>query len=100
MNLTAIFGQFAGREVALIEKEYEYKSKHAGTIKVTQLELANPQDQVLEDMKQTASQNSLYLRVWWPGIMGTMDYRTNRVNAHIEKSADGKWRVANRFELG
>ena len=40
------------------------------------------------------------LRVWWDGIMGTMDFRTNRVNAHIEKEADGKYRVSNRFNIG
>lgn len=32
--------------------------------------------------------------------MGTMDYRTDRVNTHIEKAPDGKWRVGPRFDIG
>jgi hypothetical protein len=29
-----------------------------------------------------------------------MDYRTDRVNAHVDKGADGKYRVGNTFNIG
>ena len=100
MDLTAIFWKFAVREVPLIEKPYEIEIEGLDTIEGTQIELADQNDPTLAEMNQIASQNGLNLRVWWPGIMGTMDYRTDRVNAHIKKGDDGKWRVADNFNIG
>ncbi len=100
MDLAAIFGKFVGREVPLIERPYENKGEFLDTIQRTQLELANKNDPNLAEMSEVASENGLNLRVWWQGIRGTADYRTDRVNVRIEKSDDGKWRVANNFNIG
>lgn len=99
MKLSDIFGKFAGREVPLNEKPYEVKLQ-SRTIKGTQLELANKNDPTIAEMEKTAAENGLSLRLWWPGIMGTMDYREDRVNAHLEKDKGGKWRVSSKFNLG
>lgn len=99
MNLKDIFGKFAGREIPLVEKPYEVKLTNR-TIKGTQLELADENHPTLAEMNDTAAMNGLTLRLWWPGVMGTMDMRDDRVNAHLEKSNDGKWRVANKFNIG
>ena len=64
------------------------------------VEPADKDDATLAEMKQVAEQNGLILRLWWEGIMGTMDYRTDRINAHIEKGNDGKWRIADKFDIG
>lgn len=99
MKLSDIFGKFAGREVPLTEKKHQVKLT-SRTIEVTQLSLTDPKDPTLAEMEKTAEKNGLSLRVWWPGVMGTMDYREDRVNAHLEKDKGGKWRVSNKFDLG
>src|SRR4051812_40315344 len=98
-SLTDIFNQFAGKEVPMAETS---RTLNIGGKDYTFNEIApaNANDPTLEAMKKAANDKGLRLRVWWPGIMGTMDYDTRRVNAHIEKAQDGKWRVSNRFNLG
>jgi hypothetical protein len=76
-NITEIFNQFAGKEVQ-----------------------PDANDPTLLAMKKAASDNGLKLRVWFPGMISTMDYRTDRVNAHVGKGADGKYRVSGRFNIG
>lgn len=95
MDVSRIFNKFAGREVPLEEKVVRV----AGYT-FTEYDLKNNPDPVIEEMEQTAAKNGLSLRVWWPGVGGTCDYDTTRVNAHIEKSPDGKWRVSPNFGLG
>lgn len=98
-SVTELFNKFAGREVPLVEKPYEIKIGEK-TITGTQLELANDNDPTLAEMNELAEQNGLSLRVFWPGIMGTADIQPNRINAHLEEGADGKWRVSGNFTLG
>lgn len=98
-DVSNLFNKFAGREVPMAEtqrkmtiggKEYTFN----------EVSPADKNDPVLAEMRDEAKKHGLSLRVWWEGIMGTMDYRMDRVNAHIEKAQDGKWRVAPRFNLG
>ena len=100
-NLSKIFGRFAGREVGLIEKPYEIKLRSTGeTIRGTNLVLGNENDPTVKELREEASKHGLQLRLWWPGLMGTMDYRLDRLNAHVEKADDGKWRVSSNFGIG
>ncbi len=39
------------------------------------------------------------LRIWLPGTVGIMNYDLSRVNAHIEKSEDGVFRIT-KVDLG
>lgn len=39
------------------------------------------------------------VRVRLPGTMGTMDYRLDRLNVHIEKQADGSYEIT-EVDLG
>lgn len=79
-KITDLFNKFAGKEVLS--------------------PIMSMPDPVIAEMKQLANDNGLKLRVWFPNTVGTMDYQPDRVNAHIEKGADGKYRVSNRFNLG
>ena len=99
MDLKAIFGKFSGQPVRMVEEPYELKSRHLGTIKGVQLKL-DPDDPTVSDMKEAAAQAGLQLRLWWPGTGGTADYRLDRVNASIEKSDDGQWRISDDFSIG
>lgn len=100
-NLSAIFGRFAGQEIEFTETPYKRELKSIGqTIEGVTIQPANSDDPVLKDMRKTAEAHGLSLRLWWPGLMGTMDFRGDRVNAHIEKEADGKYRIQPHFSIG
>ncbi len=100
-DLSKIFGRFAGREVDMREEVQELDLPALGIkAKIPVISPANPNDPVFEEMRTEAQKHGLTLRLWWEGVVGTMDYRTNRVNATIEKNGDGKWRVSSRFNIG
>ena len=94
-DVSQIFNQFAGREVAMREDTFTFKGRE-----YKQLDLADRNDATVTEMEKFAKDNGLQLRLWWNGIAGTMDYRLDRVNAHIEQGTDGKYRIAPRFDLG
>ena len=62
--------------------------------------LADPQNPVIADMREAAAAAGLRFRLWLPGSVGTRDVRPDRVNAHVEKNSDGKYRIADRFDIG
>ncbi len=81
-DLKKIFGKFAGKEL----KDPNRTTRDC--------------DDVLDSMKAAAKKNGLHLRMWFPGTIGTMELRLDRVNAHVKQGKDGKFRVSNRFEIG
>lgn len=102
IDLHALFNRFAGQEIAFVEELHirELKNKPGATIKSV---VAMPEDMnnpVFQEMQKTAAQNGLSLRLWWPGMHGTMDYNPSRVNISIEKEHDGKYRIQPDFQLG
>jgi hypothetical protein len=99
-DVSHIFNKFAGREVPMVEEKKVHHSPYSGDHEYTQVKLADPNDPTVQEMRDEAKKHGLKLRLWWPGIAGTMDFRTDRINAHIEKEADGKYRVSKRFNIG
>lgn len=99
MNVSALFNKFAHQEISVLETNREID---LGGEKMTfpELSFADNNDPLLVEMRQTAKENGLTLRIWLPGTLGTMDMRPNRVNVHVEKHEDGKWRIAPQFTLG
>ena len=95
VDIESIFNKFAGREVPM-----KHEIKKVAGYTFNEIHPALNPGPVLTEMQDTAKKNGLSLRVWWDGMAGTMDYRTDRVNAHIEEGADGKYRVASRFNIG
>lgn len=94
-KLQEIFGRFVGLEVPMVEK---YNTMAGQT-----LIFAEPEkdiDPVLKEMKDLAKENGLIMRFHWQGIFHPVYYRNDRVNASIEKGADNKWRVADKFTIG
>jgi len=80
-DLTKLFNKFAGKEIPV-----SFAS--------------NRRDPTLEEMENLAKANGLILRVWFPDTLGTMDLRNDRINAYVNKEADGKYRVGNNFKIG
>ena len=94
-DITQLFNKFVGREVPV----RELSNSETGT--VVYVEALNAPDPVIKEMEQLAKDNALSLRVWFPaGSRGTMDARRDRMNAHVEKAADGKYRVTDKFHIG
>lgn len=99
-DVSHLFNKFAGREVAMTERTETVDFKHIGKQTFTVVEPANKDEPLFKEMQSEAKKHGLSLRLFWPGMMGTMDYRTDRVNANIEKGDDGKWRVGKHFGIG
>lgn len=99
-DVSHIFNKFAGREVDMTERTETIKFKHLGEQTFTVIEPANKDEPLFKEMQDEAKKHGLSLRIFWPGLMGTMDYHTDRVNANVEKGTDGKWRVGKSFGIG
>jgi hypothetical protein len=72
-DITSLFNKFAGKEL-----------RHPNTYDI---------DPVQEEMAKIAKDNGLRLRVWFPGSIGTCDYDLSRVNVHVNRDPDGKYRI-------
>ena len=99
-HITRLFNKFAGKEIAVKEDRYILQMDNNKPAPVNVVKLRNAQDPVLGAMKNIAEKHGLKLRIWWPGKIGTRDYKPNRVNAYLEKQADGKYRISNKFHIG
>jgi hypothetical protein len=91
-DLSDQFQRFAGKEVEVTETTHQTKCE---TITSTHLVEPSP---IIEELKQAVG--GLELRLWLPGQMGTMDFRMDRLNVHVNKDADGKYRIGPDFRLG
>jgi hypothetical protein len=95
------FAKFAGKEVAVTETPWKREYKfNPGVVYEGVTARYDEQDPVILSLKEETAKAGFYPRIWMPGTFGTMDYQTSRLNVHIEKEADGKYRIQPRFTLG
>ena len=100
MSAAIQFNQFAGREVAVTEKDMtEFYKKLGFDFAGVEAHL-DENDPVVKELSDAVAKTGLELRIWLPGTMGTMDMRPNRLNVHIAKEADGKYRIQPGMDLG
>lgn len=95
IDLKAIFGRFAGREVPLEEKIIDI-----GGGGYPRLSFKHDPDPTLETLKEEAAKHGLDVRVWIPGTMGTTEVDRNRLNIYIDKDKYGAWKIQPDFHLG
>jgi hypothetical protein len=90
-DISRLFNKFSGREVPMLEVKHVVS---LGKPFATDVKLADPQHPVIKEMRNVARENGLSLTLSWPGVPLPKDYKADRVNVHIEKASDGKWRVS------
>jgi hypothetical protein len=97
-SIMPFFNKFAGREVQVVETTSDIV---IGGQKYT-LKSVRPveDDPVIQAMKDTAVKNGIRLRIWFPGSPNAPLYDLGRVNAHIVKGRDNKYRVSCSFNIG
>ena len=91
-KLTEVFNKFSGKEIDVVE--VKGNNKYGFTYKDFSA------DKTINELRSAVEEMGLRLRVWLPDSVGTMDYRENRVNVHVSKDADGKYRIGSRFKIG
>ena len=94
-DLSQQFAKFAGRAVKAQDITHHVRVGDA-TYPVTHVEI-DQNDPAVAELRAAVQAAGLSLRLWTPGSMGTMDYRLDRLNAGIEKAADGTYRIGHRF---
>jgi hypothetical protein len=103
-DIIKAFSKYAGREVPMTEIEVSASPLTSG---FTIAEPADRHDAVLREMRDEAKAMGFKLFVAWPGHstplhapFAPVKHRDDRINARIEKGADGKWRVSGEFRIG
>lgn len=93
-KLKAIFDKFSGREVATIgNKNTPPFPGFNATVKL------DPKDPAIAELRQAVEAAGFSLRIWLPNGVGTMDYRTDRVNVHVGPDMGGVYRMGG-FKVG
>jgi hypothetical protein len=83
MDAATDFQKFVGRPVKLNEVKTKYKDKEYSHFEYDE------QDPTIVEINTLVAQKSLKLRVWTPGMAGTCDWWTDRINVHIEPVGQG-----------
>jgi hypothetical protein len=99
IDLSKEFAKYDGREIEVVEKTEKLKLPNLGEFEVTSYNLKNNPDPIIEEFKAAVEAKGLSLRLWMPDSAGTMDVRTDRLNAYVAKAADGKYRLGG-FGIG
>lgn len=83
------FSKFIGRKVKVAETIHIYRRKDK-EIEYVECEL-DPSETIVSEV--VAETNNSHIRVWLPGVLGTADYKGNRINIYIKKQPDGSYQV-------
>ncbi len=99
-DLSEQFKKFAGREVIATEQTSTRHYKHLGITHTSTHVTLDDNDPAIKELTEAVKAAGLTLRLWLPETFGTMDFREDRLNVNVDKAADGKYRIGNRFTIG
>jgi len=86
------FQRFVGRPVKIIEEKYS-RTNHKGETKEYVEETYDENDATISEIRVAAREADLRLRVWTPKTVGTMDFRTDRINVKMENVGEGFFQI-------
>lgn len=93
-QLREIFDAFANRAVEVIgNKNTPPMPGFKAAVKL------DPQDAAVTELRAAVQALGYKLRIWLPNGIGTMDYRTDRVNVRISPDMNGVYRMGG-FRIG
>lgn len=98
MDLKAIFGEFVGQPIRVIEEQKTFEGKRLGKVDYTYSSI--PESKIVDQLTLTAEKHGLTLRLLTPSTAYTLNQKERRANIHVEKRGDGSWVIANKLELG
>lgn len=93
-KLTRNFNKFAGCEVNVTETTHDTQYGKVKSVHV------HGDDPTLTELRVAAEAAGLNLRLLLPGAGCTADYCDDRLNVHVAKEADGKYRIQKDFKIG
>jgi hypothetical protein len=88
--LTALFNKFAGRII------HDPRLPLREDVRDPRLPV---RDHVIEEMEKVAKDNNLHLRLLFPTTTVTKDFRSDRINARIDREQPGSFRIKD-FYIG
>jgi hypothetical protein len=74
--------RYVGHEVKVVEVVFNYKGHEFVECE------ASEHDTVLNEIRQQVEDAGYVTRVWFPGTVGTMELRGDRINVYVEKVQD------------
>ena len=86
------FQRFVGRPVKIIEKNYS-RTNYKGETKEYVEETYDENDATISEIRVVARDADLKLRIWTPKTVGTMDFRTDRINVKMENVGEGFFQI-------
>ena len=93
------FEKYVG-QVVTVEKSEHARERNGKKVYTSRVEVTE-NDPVIREIESLLAKESLLLRIWLPGSIGTMDFRPNRLNVHIsEEPADSGVYQINRVDFG
>ncbi len=98
-DITKIFNKFAGKEVQVKETSWTVDAG-GGKTEILKANMLVENEPTIQAMQKLADDKGLTLRILWPNSGMTDDVQTNRINVHVVKEQDGKYRIGKKFTVG
>ncbi len=93
-SLIAQFNSYAGREVYVHEKQ-KFFMGHGYTERTLFM-----RDPVIKEMAKEAKAEGLDVKFWMPDEKNTLKQSSKRLNVHIARDEEKKWRIQSNMSLG
>jgi hypothetical protein len=84
--------KYVGKTVEVTAELETYTDSKGEKMRYTSYTLDEPADGWIEQLREECTTNDLKLRIWLPDTVGTMDFRSNRVNVYIGKVGE-EWKI-------
>lgn len=98
---TTSFDKFVNRPVKIVESKRSMPARPNLELEAREWVEQNydPEDPTIVEIQEQAKSEGLRCRIWTPHTRGTMDFRADRINVHLEDVGQGFFQVT-RVRIG